>query len=55
MSECAHNFCRGSARSELEMLKANAQEERMVEWLRYTNNSEFMKTEGAMLYQPFLQ
>jgi hypothetical protein len=26
----------------------------MVEWLRYTNNTELMKSEGAMLYQHYL-
>ena len=24
-------------------------------WLRYTNNTEFMKTEGAMLYEPYCE
>ena len=37
--------------SELRELELAGQEDRMVEWLRYTNNSEFMKSEGAMLYQ----
>ena len=27
----------------------------MFEWLRYTNNTEFMKSEGAMLYERYLQ
>ena len=29
-------------------------EPRRSRWLSYTNNTEWMKTEGAMLYQPFL-
>jgi hypothetical protein len=40
--------------SELAEVALAGQEERMVEWLRYTNNTDFMKTEGAMLYEPFL-
>ena len=30
-------------------------EARMERWVRYTNSTDFMKTEGAMLYQPFLK
>eukprot|EP01052_Picozoa_sp_SAG31_P027188 SAG31_NODE_2523_length_5562_cov_4.427238_4_plen_370_part_00 len=41
--------------TELETLIQNGQQDRAVEWLRYTNNTEFMKTEGAMLYEPFLK
>ena len=41
--------------SELEELKHAGQEDRMAEWLRYTNNTEFMKSEGAMLYERYLQ
>jgi hypothetical protein len=40
---------------ELQELAAAGQEQRMVEWLRYTNNTDFMKTEGAMLYERFLK
>ena len=40
--------------AELEELVRSSQEDRAVQWLRYTNDTEFMKTEGAMLYQPFL-
>ena len=41
--------------SELQELASAGQEERMVNWLRYINNTDFMKTEGAMLYQQFLR
>ena len=34
---------------------AAASEPRHAQWLRYTNNTEWMKTEGAMLYAPYLK
>ena len=37
--------------SELRELELAGQEDRMAEWLRYTNDTELMKSEGAMLYE----
>ena len=30
-------------------------EPRKSRWLDYTNNTEWMKTEGSMLYEPFMK
>ena len=39
---------------ELERVAA-VSEQRHAQWLNYTSNTEWMKTEGAMLYAPYLK